>query len=331
MIHQFALEPDLVATWHDRKEYLFFDEKFSLTTRRVIAAYPKKWSQMVWKKFKSGPDGQNQNAETRLSALLQYLDQVSIKYKNTNVSSAEWLIKAEEDLIEPVGCCRAIVARNNPRRHPNVIEARDLMVNGNDLWKVPDIPPTARNAEEIVSTVSPLFSNCKKIILIDPNFKAEESRFRNTIQMLAVKIWPDREINTGPEFELHTSIDRFYSEQDLNVDRDEERQENHLDHLKGQILSNLPSVVPQDRKLIVKIWTRKKNGQKLHNRYILTEFTGVMLGVGLDEAGEGSNDTDDIALLTPSQHHLRWQQYTSSTPGFDLVQEPLEVLGTLDL
>ena len=41
MIYEFALEPELVARWHDRNEYLFFDEKFGLRARRVVAAYPR--------------------------------------------------------------------------------------------------------------------------------------------------------------------------------------------------------------------------------------------------------------------------------------------------
>ena len=42
MVYEFALEPELVATWHDRKEYLFFEEKFGLRTGGIVSSYPRK-------------------------------------------------------------------------------------------------------------------------------------------------------------------------------------------------------------------------------------------------------------------------------------------------
>jgi len=83
MIGEFALEPELVATWHDRKEYLFFEEKFGLKTGRIISAYPRKWRNLVWRAFKIGPHANNQNAEMRLNALLTDLSQTIVKRRNT--------------------------------------------------------------------------------------------------------------------------------------------------------------------------------------------------------------------------------------------------------
>ena len=40
MIYEFAVEPTLVATWSDRKEFRFFDGKFGLGRQRVLCRYP---------------------------------------------------------------------------------------------------------------------------------------------------------------------------------------------------------------------------------------------------------------------------------------------------
>ena len=78
MIYEFALEPDLVARWHDRKEYLFFDEKFGLRTRRIVSAYPKKWKKMVWEIFEAGPAADDQNEKMRMTELIKFLWQNAV-------------------------------------------------------------------------------------------------------------------------------------------------------------------------------------------------------------------------------------------------------------
>ena len=43
MFYEFALDPSLVATWHDRKKFFFFDEKFNLRQRRILRDGQKKF------------------------------------------------------------------------------------------------------------------------------------------------------------------------------------------------------------------------------------------------------------------------------------------------
>ena len=63
---------------------------------------------------------------------------------------------------------------------------------------------------------------------------------------------------------------------------------------------------------------KKHKGEKLHNRYVLTDIGGVSFAVGLDE--EDENHQDDVALLSKKSYTLRWQQY-AHLDGFDLVEE----------
>ena len=51
MIFEFALDPELVASWHKRNNYLFFEEKFGPVTGRIVSKCPKKWRKMVWEAF----------------------------------------------------------------------------------------------------------------------------------------------------------------------------------------------------------------------------------------------------------------------------------------
>ena len=91
MFYEFALDPSLVATWHDRKKFSFFDEKFNLRQRRIISIYPKRWTKEVWEAFYEGPDAENQNAQIKLEALLNDLLQLFVKRKNTFVEIQNWI------------------------------------------------------------------------------------------------------------------------------------------------------------------------------------------------------------------------------------------------
>ena len=58
-------------------------------------------------------------------------------------------------------------------------------------------------------------------------------------------------------------------------------------------------IIPKGLKVTVFQWKERPNGQKLHNRYILTDLGGVSFHHGLDTGKEG--EIDDITLLNLEQ------------------------------
>ena len=79
----------------------------------------------------------------------------------------------------------------------------------------------------------------------------------------------------------------------------------------------MPRIIPQGLKVIFRQWQEKPGGEKLHNRYILTDIGGVDFGTGLDEGDAGQ--TDDIKLLGKERFKIRWQQYAGDNPAFEPV------------
>jgi hypothetical protein len=73
-------------------------------------------------------------------------------------------------------------------------------------------------------------------------------------------------------------------------------------------------------------WRQRQGGEKLHNRYVLTDLGGVALGVGLD-AGE-VGETDDLFVLPRVQYELRWSQYVLHDGAFERCDTPASVRGT---
>ena len=326
MIYEFALEPALVARWCEREKYLFFKEKFGLRSRRIISTYPKKWKKFVWEAFKSGPSANDQNAQMRMTEVVQYLWQKPIKRPSTFPEIMIWLARAEAEHAERP--FHAILATDNPRHKSFVIPVNDLIEYEHALWEIPDSDSTPRNPAKISETLSPLIRLCRHVLLVDPYFDPNKDRFRQTLKAILNKC---NENVCGIEhlnIELHTSIDRFFRNEDRGENRDSVSESNVYANFVLDCKNKIPGLVPEGIQLKIVVWKQKDNGEKLHNRYLLTDMFGVMFGTGLDAASDSNSvESDDIVLLEEGQYLNRYKQYSLSSSAFDLVGESFEIDG----
>ena len=326
MIYEFALEPDLVARWHDRKEHLFFDEKFGLRTRRIVSAYPKNWKKLVWEIFEASPAADDQNAKMRMTELIQFLWQNAVKRPSSFPEITVWLERAEAEHAERP--FRAIIATDNPRNRPFVIHVKDLIENGHEKWQVPDTFPTPRNAQKIAGAILPLMRLCRRAFLIDPYFDPNKKRFRDTLEAILFSCSENIFGMSNVELELHTSIDRFFEPWECGENRSSDEEQRVYCNLISDIQKRVAGLVPVGIQLKVVIWKQNAGGEKLHNRYFLTNMFGVMFGTGSDASGNpNADESDDIVLLEEGQYHTRYQQYAGSNPPFEKVGESFFVTG----
>ena len=95
MIHEYALEPELVATWTDPSDCRYFKESFGLGQGRVVSRYPKRWKRLVWDAF----CGNNDLAQKRLEELLVHLSERMVRRSNIqwDANSTSWLENAERE------------------------------------------------------------------------------------------------------------------------------------------------------------------------------------------------------------------------------------------
>jgi hypothetical protein len=324
MIYEFALEPELVARWHNRNEYLFFDEKFGLRARRLVAAYPRNWKRLVWEAFGKNPLAGDQNAQMRMTEMIQYLWQNSIRRPSTFPEIPSWLVRAEkEHLARPF---RAIIATANPRGQSFVITDRELFESGHELWEIPDRYPTPRNAGDIARAVSPLMRLCRHAVIIDPYFDPGKQRFRRTLAAILQTCGENVFGNDAIQVELHTSIDRIFEDWERDEFRDLDEESKAYQYLVSECQGRLSPLVPDGIKFKVIVWKQRTGGEKLHNRYLLTNLYGVIFGTGSDESeNPDSKESDDIVLLEEGQYLMRYRQYTGKSPAFDLVGEPIPI------
>ena len=324
MIYEFALEPALVARWHDRKEYSFFDEKFGIRFRRVISGYPKNWKKLVWQAFSESSAAGDQNAQVRMTALIQFLWENAVRRYSTFPEIPEWLEKAEAEHNERP--FHAIVATENPREQDFVITAQGLVESSHELWNIPGTSPTPRSAEEIAKVISPLTRLCRHAILIDPYFDPKKRRFRQTLSAILSTCNDNVCSLENIQVELHTSIDRFFQRWERGDNRDLNEESRVYDNFALECRNRLPELVPTGIQLKVVVWKQKAGGENLHNRYLLTNLFGVMFGTGSDEADNPDGvESDDIVLLEEGQYMTRYQQYSGTPPAFDIVGQPFVI------
>ncbi|UCF89804.1 MAG: hypothetical protein JSW39_16015 [Desulfobacterales bacterium] len=324
MIYEFALEPALVARWHDRNRYLFFDEKFGLRARRVVAAYPRNWKRLVWEAFGKSPAAGDQNAQMRMTELIQHLSQNSVRRPSTFPEIPSWLARAEAEHSERP--FRAIIATINPRNRSFVITDRELVETGHALWNIPDGYPTPRNAAEIANAVLPLMQLCRHAVIIEPYFDPGKQRFRRTLAAILATCGKNVCGLKTVQVELHTSIDRFFEDWERGEFRDLNEETKVYQYYASECRSRIPSLVPKGVEFRVIVWKRRTDGEKLHNRYLLTNIYGVIFGTGSDESeNPDSKESDDIVLLEEGQYLMRYKQYTGTPPAFDRVGESIPI------
>ena len=299
MIHEYALEPELVASWRDRMRFRFFIDKFGFDAGRVVARYPKNWKRQVWEAFDQtfeGSSGEKEKARGRIEELIKHLTIPMTKRSGTPDDSPHWLVNAEkEHERKPF---HAILAHDNPRQNANVMLENDILDRKAERWDAPGTMTIPRTAEEIANCVAPMLRCATKVLFIDPYFRANEERFRKPLAAF-LRIVDTR--TSKITIELHTA------------DHDSAPS---WAAFQKECQDKLPAVIPKGLTLAVHRWKEREGGEKLHNRYILTDIGGVSFGTGLDEGDPGM--TDDVSRLSADTYDRRLKGYDERNGAFDL-------------
>lgn len=305
MIHEYALEPELVATWGNRQDYRYFVEKFGLGQPRIVSRYPKRWVRLVWQAFQSNDDLER----SRMVELLQRIGERMVHRRDYLWDAGRpWVENARAENTRVA--FHAILARENPGGHPSILVAAAL--DDSPLWVISRGVTIARNAGNMAAAVAAMLRIASVIVFVDPHFSPAELRYLRTLEAFLRAIIEGRAVDGPGRVEVHTSADE---------DRTGTRE-----FFEVECRSRLPRCIPSGVNLRIVRLQQRPQGERLHNRYILTDLGGVLFGVGLDEGDDG--DTDDVHLLDRTQYDERWQQYASDAPAFDRHEPPIEIGGT---
>jgi hypothetical protein len=306
MIHEFALEPALVATWADRIRGRYFIEQFGIGQPRVVSRFPKHWKRLVWDAFSSD----NDLDRARLEAIVRRLTEVMIERKGFRWNNdSPWLANA---LVEHARFnFHAILTLANPDGLDFVLEA-DAIDHQATRWAVTRGAAVKRSAKQMALALAPMLRGAHFIVFIDPYFQPQEARFRNPFR----------------EFLLASIVGRAgVPLKSVHLLCAADGMEMSADYFRAVCERQLPRTVPHGLTISVARLRERDRSEKLHNRYVITDLGAVAFQIGLDEGDEG--ESDDVQLLERALYELRYQQYVSDTPAFDLPEGTFDVVGTV--
>lgn len=314
MIYEFALDPELVARWHDPREWAIFREGFAWETGRVGSAYPpkKKWRQAVVRAFNAAMPGATENSHSRrnLEVLIDKLAERMVERESSHPELSTWIDRAVAEHRERP--FHGILSQVEDKSVPAVITSEMLFSERPpSAWSVPPNPAPPRTAQGLVQAVAPLLTRCGEVIFVDPWFDPGKPRFLSSLHAMLGVLWGPGRCVGAPSAQLVLA----------EGGRDGS-------WLLGRCRDWLPAIVPRGHGLHVTVLRQRPGGEKVHNRYILTKLAGVSFGVGLDAADDGdTGQTDDLCRLSSEQLNKRWGQYVSArTSWFDVAAGPLEIL-----
>lgn len=305
MIYEYALEPELVATWTDRRDFRYFVERFGLGQGRIVSRFPKRWARLVWDSVTASSEIERK----RLEEVVARLSETMVRRTGIDWDAeVDWLENAERENGRVA--FRAILARANPRGHPAVLVAEDVDEDVEPLWSAPHGQPVARRAVEMAKAVASALRCSSVVVFVDPHFGPERARFRRPFEKFLEQLVQKRPGALPDRIEVLTELEGSGTQE----------------FFRGECDARLRSCIPDSICVVIRRLSKRTAGEIFHNRYILTDLGGVVFGIGLDDGDEGEND--DLNLMARGQYELRWGQYGGGPlSGFEREEPPFEVEG----
>ena len=347
MIHEYALEPELVASWHERKRAIFFAKEFGsahnkFDTGRVVSRYPEHWEDLVREAFKTTfGDKVTHNDRRRLDSMLSHIRERMVKRPECIWDGGkDWLTNAETAHRDRP--FHAILARKNPRQNTNIMCEGDVWNDKAEHWNAPSTIIVQRYANKMAECVAPMLRCATKVLFVDPYFRANHDQDRDGDRHKKTLAEFLRTVSTRAsqiKIELHTAhkvayrragidenlyvlgeTERRRAEAELHQEIAQTRENEALDWetFRQECEQHLPSILPPGATLTIHRW--KNRVEKLHNRYILTNIGGVLFGAGLDEGAPGA--TDDVVRLNRDVYSQRLRDYAGPNFAFERDGEP---------
>lgn len=324
MIYEFAVDPDIVVKWAVEQDAAMVGQ-FGLDRRRLVAEFPRNWGGEVhsrlleWFDWDSGsPDFIEANGI--LSAYIDLMTEHMVP-RGVAMRDHEWLVHATaEHAVRPF---HAIVASNPPADSADVIDESVMQRLNDTRWHLPTIEPVRKTAEELALILAPILRHANEILIVDPYFDAADASYRNVLRALVLRAMAERNpARLRPRVVLITGVnDRQQGagqipqpQQNLNVANDK----------YGKALQRLPGELPVGVEVIFSCISGLIQGDRFHNRFVLSDFAGALCPYGVEELGEAV--FDDITPLHQGQYEKRWAQF-SRTTELPVVGVPVVIRG----
>jgi hypothetical protein len=268
MIADCAVDPEVFAIW---QHFSSLYEDFGVPRGRIISRFPKSWPRIVLQRVDeleaTGANSTKQAAKIRERfASERFKRKLKSPGGRTFDPSKSWLecaLAADPafDLIVAAGMAAG----------PNMVGAEFLLKDESPFHRVSQ-SDVRRKKEDLVAAAALLLGATESVVIVDPNFRADEERFYETIRHLLAFLVSSSRI--PKRFEIHTK--RVRNPKEVFSRKSQEFEWNKY----------LVPFLPKGLSVNVCFWDKLPSGGKPHARFLLTQSGGLYYDQGIDE-GDG--------------------------------------------
>ena len=302
MHSEYAVEPAAIgADWNTFK---YIIEKFGFEKGRLISRLPGKWEKKVLAAAKDAGV-----SDIRISSMIERLKNTKkiriVDFGRTFDGSQSWVDNAlREHASRPF---RGIICAAKPAGCAEALTAADCD-DENDLMEAPISRDVARVADSISDALFVLTASSEEIDIVDPFFdlRPEKGDFMGPITSLLTKL----------------SIAGFCAKTiRIHFRTHGTRPPDHILARDAPRLTR--GLIPHSFKLQLFEWAQIPGGKDFHDRFILTNAGGLMIGIG--PSARGATETATFTLLADTHAQEIRARFTYESTVYNRVGAVVQV------
>lgn len=293
MINEYFIQPELIYKWSkSRRDTRFFLSSFGVGFPRLLSTFPKsKATKLRGLLLSNIPDDLSDLQKKVVEEFAAELSQNSIKRSINEILPEDWREAVSKVCLQSPP--DVILATNKIEGIDCSID-EDGAYDRDSLFNHKRQIAPQRTIEGLSGAVKNLLRYSSEIVIADPyTFK-------------------DRGLESAARF-MNTAMENRINNSDVKIKVLFDAEKGNSVYMREKLE---PTASALGIGLTIIAIKEKENGEKFHNRYILTEYGGVSFGTGTDSSA--SYHTDDLVLMEEHIYSMRWSQYRNAE-AFEIV------------
>lgn len=267
MLSEYAVEPAAIGSdWRTFKDLI---DRFRADKGRLISRLPAKWERKVIQAAREAgvPD-------VRMTDIVERLRDSKHKvvdFNRTYDHEADWIDNAlREHADQPF---RAIICDADRAACSEAMEPDDCS-DAHALFRTTTSCDVTRTAEEIAEALHTITAVSKEVDIVDPYFDLRPTKGNYLATLVSLLGRLARDPGQSKAIRIHF--------------RDHDTRPS-AEVLARDGSAQVRGLLPPGYRIELYAWSQRQGGEDFHDRYVLTDLGGIMIGAGLSADGPGES------------------------------------------
>ena len=300
MHQEYAVEPAAIGSSWETFRYLI--EKFGFQEGRLISRFPAKWERWVIEAVKAADVGDI--GRSRIIEKLQKKKRTAIikSGREYDPGLGSWIANARAS--HSGNPFHAIIARDD-HDEDEIVDLQGLE-DEHPLMIAPisrDVPRTRR---DLTNACLPLLRSASEVDIVDPFFDLQDRKYTDLLSLLLPSVYDSG--NKNISIRIH-----------FRAPKDSPKKQFVLQNARKLV----HGWIPENFELHLYEWQEKPGGEDFHDRFVLCDCGGLMIGAGLSVTGAQENTT--ITLLDNKHVQKLRVKFTAGATVYDLIGSAVRI------